>query len=304
VPAAAAILAGVVWTSLPRERVADLTRPAKMEGPVATPTGGETTTAAPAPPPDRAAGEAVTRPPAAPAPSTLQTPAAAKPAAPQAARPAAAETKTKEALDTAAAPRLMAEATTPPPAPVADAAKRADAASPQRSVATDRREALAPLAKAAPASAAGDARPAGTTGASNVTAARPQQRAERQGDAAAPSAGAPVVTAADPMVAWRVQGTSLERTLDGGVTWQDERAPDVTLPLVGSAPSADVCWIASGNGLLLRRGADGRWTRVTPPAGDAIVRIEARSALAATLVMAGGLRVATTDAGATWSEVR
>jgi photosystem II stability/assembly factor-like uncharacterized protein len=105
-------------------------------------------------------------------------------------------------------------------------------------------------------------------------------------------------------VAWRVSGTRIERSADGGATWRREDAPDIAPPVVGSAPSPEVCWIAGADGTILRRGTDGRWARVTRPAAASIVRIEARSALAASLVTADGRRYATTDGGDSWAEVR
>jgi photosystem II stability/assembly factor-like uncharacterized protein len=114
-------------------------------------------------------------------------------------------------------------------------------------------------------------------------------------------AAAIVIASPDQGVQWRVtpQGT-VERTVDGGVTWtpQDTGAP-VTLH-AGKSPARDVVWLVGGDGLILLS-VDGRtWQRRSVGEPVALVDVNPADALTATVTAADGRKFATRDGGLSW----
>ena len=57
--------------------------------------------------------------------------------------------------------------------------------------------------------------------------------------------GAILIRTPDAKILWRVtSGGFIERTVDGGATWEGQQLPDVKEELTaGAAPSAKVCWL-------------------------------------------------------------
>ena len=99
---------------------------------------------------------------------------------------------------------------------------------------------------------------------------------------------------------WRVRGRLLERSLDGGRTWQ-VHSPALTIDaLAGSAPSGDVAWLAGRGGAVLRTTDGQQWARVPFPDAVDLTAILATSALEAVVTTADGRRFRTTDGGLTW----
>jgi hypothetical protein len=107
----------------------------------------------------------------------------------------------------------------------------------------------------------------------------------------------------DPTVKWRVAGTRVERTIDGGNTWITDRAPSVSGVRSGVSPSRDVCLLVGDAGLVVRRETSGSWTVVTPPVAATLIAIAAPSASDALVTAADGRRFRTTDGGNTWTFV-
>jgi hypothetical protein len=110
-----------------------------------------------------------------------------------------------------------------------------------------------------------------------------------------------LVSAPDPTIQWRVIGGRIERTTDAGATWQAERAPRLGDPLGGSAPAAEICWIVSRSGTVVRRSASGAWTVTHLPSGVSPSSIAAHSALEATVTARDGRQWHTVDGGDTWN---
>lgn len=108
------------------------------------------------------------------------------------------------------------------------------------------------------------------------------------------------VVSPDPAVRWRVTGSVVQRSTNGGRDW--EITPTgVTQPLLaGSAPSAVVCWMVGRGGIVLLS-TDGRiWRRVPFPETSDLSGVRARDARAASVTTADGRTLSTTDAGGTW----
>lgn len=99
---------------------------------------------------------------------------------------------------------------------------------------------------------------------------------------------------------WRIAGTTLEHSDDGGATWIPV-ATDVTSELTSvSAPSTTVCWVVGRRGVILRT-TDGRnFSRVAFPEITDLSAVLASNAQAASVTASDGRVFATTDGGATW----
>jgi photosystem II stability/assembly factor-like uncharacterized protein len=97
-----------------------------------------------------------------------------------------------------------------------------------------------------------------------------------------------------------VAGTTVERSTDGGATWQAQ-STDATVRLVaGAAPSPTICWIVGAGGIVLVT-RDGRtWERVPFPETIDLTAILAADGSNATTTAADGRVFVTTDGGKTW----
>ena len=118
------------------------------------------------------------------------------------------------------------------------------------------------------------------------------------------AAGRPSVLVAGPPesgASWRIgPGNRIARSQDGGRTWESRDLAVAGAVLAGAAVSRDVCWLVGLDGLVLRTADGSTWERVEPPDGTDLVRVEARTARAATVTSAAGRRFATEDGGKTW----
>jgi len=105
----------------------------------------------------------------------------------------------------------------------------------------------------------------------------------------------------DPQVLWRVNGGgNLERSTDGGITWQNQQpAPDARL-LTGVALSSRICWVAGRNGIILLTRDGANWATIPPPAHADLIGISARDDSGAIVTTADGRKFVTHDAGKNW----
>jgi hypothetical protein len=154
-------------------------------------------------------------------------------------------------------------------------------------------DAIAPSASAAPLPAAPAAAAAPAPPSANaLDSARPAERR-------AETAGLEIVSP-DPMVRWRIAGSIVQRSTNGGATWEPTSTGISTELMAGAAPSALVCWVVGRSGVVLVS-ADGRsWRRVAFPEMTDLSGVRARDARAASVSTADGRTFSTTDAGATW----
>jgi photosystem II stability/assembly factor-like uncharacterized protein len=102
------------------------------------------------------------------------------------------------------------------------------------------------------------------------------------------------------MIRWRLAGTNVERSTNGGASW-DSTQTGVSMPLTaGAAVSPTVCWIVGRGGVIILT-TDGRtWRRVPLPEITDVSSVRARDARTATVTTADGRLFSTTTAGATW----
>jgi hypothetical protein len=117
--------------------------------------------------------------------------------------------------------------------------------------------------------------------------------------------GAAGIESRDAAVRWRFAGPGIvERSANAGASWE---ALDTGLAVAftaGSAPSASVCWVVGGGGVVLVTTDARTWRRVPVPTSEDLVSVEAASDRAATIRTASGQSFQTTDAGVSWAIVR
>ena len=106
----------------------------------------------------------------------------------------------------------------------------------------------------------------------------------------------------DPSVLWRLApGGFVERSLDGGTTWQGQ-AINAEAPVVaGSAPTAKVCWLVGPNGIILLTRDGTTWMTVPPPVHADFVGVSAVDASAAIVTASDGRKFSTGDTGKHWN---
>jgi hypothetical protein len=100
---------------------------------------------------------------------------------------------------------------------------------------------------------------------------------------------------------WRYgQSGVIERSADGGRTWERQRS-GVTTPLAdGSAATDLVCWIVGASGVVLRT-TDGRtWERLPSPTSADLVSVHAWSESVATITAVDRTEYETTNGGQSW----
>jgi photosystem II stability/assembly factor-like uncharacterized protein len=110
------------------------------------------------------------------------------------------------------------------------------------------------------------------------------------------------IVSPDPNVQWRLSGRTVERSADAGRTWQMQPTGADADLLAGAAPSASVCWLVGGRGLVLVSTDGATWRRVNFPDRTAdLAGVTATSALVAAVTSASGRTYRTSDGGVTWT---
>lgn len=111
-----------------------------------------------------------------------------------------------------------------------------------------------------------------------------------------------VVLSPDPAVRWRLRGSEVERTTDGGVSWVAQQTGVSTELLAGASPARDVAWIVGRRGTVLLSTDGASWDRLPFPKEAAdLVAITAPDAVRATVTTSDGRTYVTSDGGRTWS---
>jgi photosystem II stability/assembly factor-like uncharacterized protein len=106
------------------------------------------------------------------------------------------------------------------------------------------------------------------------------------------------IVSPDPMSRWRIAGgRSVERSSDGGATWQPQQAGATSDLVAGSSPSPTVCWLVGRAGLVLLT-IDGRqWRPVAFPTPADLSAVRATDASTAVITTSDGRTFRTSDAG-------
>src|SRR3954468_19332190 len=111
-----------------------------------------------------------------------------------------------------------------------------------------------------------------------------------------------VVVSSNPSTRFRlIPGGGVQRSADGGATWQTEvtGARD-TLP-AGASPSPSVCWLVGPRGTVVLTTGGTAWRRVPFPEAVDLQTVVAADAENATVTTADGRSFFTSNSGSTWS---
>jgi hypothetical protein len=106
----------------------------------------------------------------------------------------------------------------------------------------------------------------------------------------------------NPKVLWRIAGGGLiERSVNGGATWQGQ-LPDSKAHLVaGAAPKLRVCWVVGRDGLILLTKDATNWEKIPPPIPADFIAVTAKDASSATVITSDGRKFITGDGGKKWT---
>jgi pyruvate/2-oxoglutarate dehydrogenase complex dihydrolipoamide acyltransferase (E2) component len=215
-------------------------------------------------------------------------------------------------------PTPATDAVAPPSAPAVNERARREQQSPAEAKdleADKKNAAMADLSRAEGAKADANAVLDGPARGADVRLEKRQAAAEvaaaapPAAPASAPAAktfsfGAPetVIVSSNPASRWRIlPGGAVQRSSDGGATWQTQNTGVTETLSRGSSPSPSVCWLVGPKGIVLRS-TDGRsWTRVPFPEVVELAAIQATDDQTATVTTADGRQFVTEDGGRTWT---
>jgi hypothetical protein len=108
------------------------------------------------------------------------------------------------------------------------------------------------------------------------------------------------IVSPDPAVRWRIAGSVVQRSANGGSSWQTVSTGIAAELTAGAAPSPSVCWIVGRGGVVLLSSDGSSWRRVAFPEAVDLSAVQAVDALTALVTAADGRTFSTTDGGATW----
>jgi hypothetical protein len=106
---------------------------------------------------------------------------------------------------------------------------------------------------------------------------------------------------------WRIAGTTLDVSADGGATWSPATGvtpaelADVTS---GASPGRGASWLVGRGGLVLVTTDERRFVRTSPPAPALLIGVEPQDGAIAEVRAADGRAWRTVNMGRTWMQVR
>jgi photosystem II stability/assembly factor-like uncharacterized protein len=109
------------------------------------------------------------------------------------------------------------------------------------------------------------------------------------------------IASPDSSSVWRIAAAgTVERSTDGGTTWQTQTTGVTAIPTAGASPSSSVCWLVGPGGLVLIT-IDGRsWQRLAFPEAVDLVSITATDDTTATVTAVDGRTFTTSNRGDAW----
>lgn len=136
-----------------------------------------------------------------------------------------------------------------------------------------------------------------------IVAAPPAQAFGSANRTAAPSA-AEELRSIDAAVRWRFAGPGfVERSTDGGTSWERFDTGVRTQLRAGVCPSASTCWVVGDAGVVVRTLDARTWGLATSPTAEDLIAVESTGAEAAVVLAVSGQRYSTSDGGITWTRV-
>jgi len=104
-----------------------------------------------------------------------------------------------------------------------------------------------------------------------------------------------------PSIKWRITAAGfVERSEDGGLTWNGQEPDPSAHLLAGSAPTEKVCWLVGKEGVVLVTKDAANWKKIPPPVAADLTAVSAKSASAATVTTADGHKYSTRNEGKKW----
>lgn len=126
--------------------------------------------------------------------------------------------------------------------------------------------------------------------------------AERSSALALARVGDTVIVSSNPGSRWRiVPGGAVQRSADGGSTWQTQQTGVAVTLIAGASPSPSVCWLVGPGGIVLLSTDGQSWRRVAFPEVTDLVQIRAIDDKSATVTASDGRIFVTDDGGVTWT---
>jgi hypothetical protein len=108
----------------------------------------------------------------------------------------------------------------------------------------------------------------------------------------------------EPAFRWRLTTpATIQRSIDGGVTWSPQVAPGGLALTTGASPARDVCWIVGRGGAVVLSTDGTLWQRRPFPEAVDLVAVRPIDAKAAIVTATDGRQFSTADGGATWSKL-
>jgi len=108
------------------------------------------------------------------------------------------------------------------------------------------------------------------------------------------------IVSPDAAVRWRVAGSAVQRSTDGGSTWVPQTTAGVPL-VAGSAPAPAVCWVVGRSGTVLVSTDGQTWSHRRLPHTADLVAVTAADAFRATVTTSDARTYRTADGGRTWT---
>jgi hypothetical protein len=142
--------------------------------------------------------------------------------------------------------------------------------------------------------------------AESVTVSPPPSAVLAERNFAAARLGAPetLIVSTNPSSRWRiVPGGNVQRSADGGSTWQLQQTGATVTLAAGASPSPSVCWLVGPDGIVLLSTDDRSWRRIPFPEAAPLVSVSAEDDRTATVTTVDGRKFSTTDGGLTWERV-
>ena len=113
-----------------------------------------------------------------------------------------------------------------------------------------------------------------------------------------------VIPTPEASVRYRLAGGGfVERTSDGGVTWDGQLVSPNAKLNAGAAPGAKVCWLVGREGKIFLTRDGTNWTKIPAPATLDFIAVTATDASSATVTSANNKRFSTVNRGRTWRPV-
>jgi hypothetical protein len=103
-------------------------------------------------------------------------------------------------------------------------------------------------------------------------------------------------------VLWRsADGGFVERSPDGGATWEGQPLPGISGEIAaGSSPAPKICWLVGSGGSIFMTKDGSNWKKIAPPVSVDFTAVTANDASNAAITAADGRKFQTTDGGKHW----